>query len=210
MLASALALWLAAAPLTAQATQPPAAGARSPVLAPGDLLRVAVWRRPELSGDFPIAVDGTITHPLYRKIAAAGVPIPVLETRIRTFLLQFEANPEFVISPLFRVFVVGEVRAPGMLTVPPGTTLSQAIAMAGGPTEDARLDRVRLFRDLTEQTLDLTAGDSAASMLALRSSDQVTVRRQRRAFRDVILPTITFLGSVASLVNVIYLASGRR
>src|SRR5690349_4287754 len=35
------------------------------VLAPGDSVRVVVWRKPELSGDFIIAPDGSITHPLY-------------------------------------------------------------------------------------------------------------------------------------------------
>lgn len=176
-------------------------------LAPGDVIRIGVWRRPELSGDFQIALDGTIVHPLYRHITAAGVAMPQLESRIRTFLLQFEANPEFVISPLFRVFVAGEVKQPTALTVPPGTTIAQAIALAGGPTEDARLDRVRLFRDLQATMLDLTSGDSTVASLELRSNDQIMVTRQHSVFRDVLVPTITVLGGLSAIANVVLIST---
>ena len=43
-------------------------------LAPGDVLRVNVWRRPELSGDFVLASDGTLTHPLFKSVQVAGAP----------------------------------------------------------------------------------------------------------------------------------------
>ena len=45
-----------------------------------------------------------------------------------------------------RVRVVGEVTSPGEVLVPPDSTLSSAVAIAGGPTGDAALRRVELIR----------------------------------------------------------------
>ncbi|MCY7272319.1 MAG: polysaccharide export protein, partial [Phormidesmis sp. CAN_BIN44] len=48
-----------------------------------------------------------------------------------------------VFSPkTVRVRVVGEVQKPGEVEVPPDSTLSSAVAIAGGPTEKARLGKV--------------------------------------------------------------------
>jgi protein involved in polysaccharide export with SLBB domain len=199
---------LAAAPLAAQTpTLERPVASPTATLSAGDMIRITVWRRPELSGDFQIALDGTIIHPLYKQILAAGVPTDVLNAHMRTFLLQFETNPEFVILPLFRVFIGGEVRVPSVLSVPPGTTLSQAISLAGGPTDDARLDQVRLVRGLSPRIFDLTAGDSTTAKFELGSNDQVVVTRRDRVFRDRVLPALTVLGSLGSLVNIILILS---
>ena len=45
-----------------------------------------------------------------------------------------------------RVRVVGEVVKPGEVLVPPNSSLSSAIAIAGGPTQEARLSRVAFVR----------------------------------------------------------------
>jgi polysaccharide biosynthesis/export protein len=59
-----------------------------------------------------------------------------------------------------RVKVVGEVKRPGEIPVPPDSTLSSAIAIAGGPTDKARMKQVTFIRrnasgQLAQQTLDL-------------------------------------------------------
>src|SRR6476661_3509710 len=119
-------------------------------LNPGDQVRIAVWRNPELSGDFTVAANGTLTHPLYREIQVTGIPISAVEDRLRTFLSRYTTNPQFVISPLVKVVVSGEVRTPNVLSVPPETTVAQAIVLAGGPTAAAQLGHVRLLRDRQE------------------------------------------------------------
>ena len=59
-----------------------------------------------------------------------------------------------------RVRVVGEVKSPGEVLVPPNSSLSSAVAIAGGPTEDAELDETRLVRlsdagEIEEEKIDL-------------------------------------------------------
>ena len=59
-----------------------------------------------------------------------------------------------------RVRVVGEVKQPGEVQVPPGSSLSSAVAIAGGPTTDAKLAEVAFVRmnedgEIKRQTIDL-------------------------------------------------------
>ncbi|MEO7501028.1 MAG: polysaccharide biosynthesis/export family protein, partial [Gemmatimonadaceae bacterium] len=64
-----------------------AAKAQSPggpqTLNPGDQIRIVVWRNPELSGDFTVAANGTLNHPLYREIQVTGIPLTAVEERLR-------------------------------------------------------------------------------------------------------------------------------
>lgn len=175
----------------------------SAMLAPGDLLRITVWRRPELSGDFIVAPDSSITHPLYREVKVAGISLPVVEERVRTFLGKYETNAPFVISPLLRVFVGGEVRAPSVYTVAPGTTIAQAVALAGGPTERGNLESVALVRHEQRQVLDLTHPDSHSATIEARSGDQLLVARRRNFFLDVLAPSSSVFAAAASVASII-------
>jgi hypothetical protein len=200
-LVSVVAVVSLAVPLQAQSSTssqslvPPAAS----VFNPGDAVRVTVWRNPELSGQFDIAEDGTILHPLYRSIQAAGVPVPQVEAEIRSVLQRFEVNPEMVVEPLFRVYVGGEVRSPNMYTLSPATTVFHAIMEAGGPTPRARLDRARVLRDGAVIPVDLTLPAQELNHLRIRSGDQIVLDPRRNVWVDYVQPTISVAGSVASL-----------
>jgi polysaccharide export outer membrane protein len=189
---------------------PPVAHAQSAVadsggamLAPGDLLRITVWRHPEFSGDFVIAPDSTITHPLYREVKAAGVPLRTAEERIRLFLARFETTPAFVIAPLLRIFVGGEVRQPSVYNVPPGTTIAQAVALAGGPTDRGILEQVTVVRHQQREIVDIISSDSRTATKEARSGDQILVARRRNFFHDVLAPASSVLAATASVVSLI-------
>lgn len=196
---AALAVLLAAAPARAQAPAPD----NGAVLAPGDAIKITVWRKDELSGEFPLGPDGTILHPLYRGINAAGVPMPVIEERLMEYLRRLDANPQFVVQPLFRVAVVGNVRTPALYSLPPGTTASQAIAMAGGPSDRGRLERVRLLREGRTQVLDLTRAGPAAGGMVMRSGDQLLVPARVNVFRDYIAPASGLMAVAVSLYGIL-------
>jgi protein involved in polysaccharide export with SLBB domain len=187
-------------PLAAQTSQP---NPSAPVLNPGDAVRITVWRKEELSGEFTIAGDSTIAHPLYRTVKAAGVPLRDVEARVRQRLLAFEGNPEFVVEPLFRVSVGGEVRAPALFTLRPEVTILQAVARAGGLSERARLDRVRLIRDGTIQYIDLSDPQSSTGGMLIHSGDQIYVERRRDVLREYIAPVASIVAALASLARVL-------
>jgi len=177
-------------------------------LRPGDAVRITVWRKPEMSGEFAVAADGSLTHPLYRALRVTGTPLVTAEGRLRTFLQQYENNPEFVMEPLLHVAVGGEVMRPNLYTLRPETSVSDAVALAGGPTDRGRRDRVRLLRDGSEVVLDLTRPLPGVATTPIRSGDQILVDRKRAVFRETIGPILTVAGATAAILNVI-LRAGR-
>lgn len=182
---------------------PAPAAAQSPiVLSPGDRVRLTVWRNPELSGEFDVARDSTIRHPLYQSVRVAGIPIAEAEARLRELLQQFAANPQFVLEPLFRVSVGGGVREPSLYTLAPETTIAQAIWMAGGPTERGRLERVRLLRDGRAFSVDVSRPGRGGGETPVRSGDQIIVSRRSFIFRDYIAPAASITGAVGVIVSI--------
>lgn len=172
-------------------------------LAPGDKIQITVFRMPELSGEFVIDADGTINHPLYHSIVVTGVPLAEAEDRVRGVLLRLQTNPQFVIQPLFRVAVGGEVRQPNLYNLPPETTIAQAVAQAGGVTSDGMLDNVKLLRGGGESTLDLTQPGSVLSAMHVHSGDQIIVERRSSKFRDYIIPLGSVIAGLAGIVGLL-------
>jgi protein involved in polysaccharide export with SLBB domain len=200
---SAVALLAVVAFSAPAAAQTSPAGAAS-MLTPGDSVRVVVWRRPEFSGDFVVAPNGTITHPLYRTVIVGGVPFATAEANLRRFLARFEENPEFVMEPLVRVSVSGEVDRPRVYALRPETTIAEAVAVAGGATREGNRGRVRILRteaggQARELLVDLNDPTAGTARNPVLSGDQIVVDRRRNFLRDVVLPVLGVIGSVASI-----------
>jgi polysaccharide export outer membrane protein len=181
-------------------------------LAPGDSVRVVVWRKPELSGDFIVAPDGSITHPLYRTVRVGGVPFATAEANLRTFLARFEQDPQFVLEPLVRVAVSGEVGRPQVFAVRPETSIAEAVAQAGGPTPVGKRDQVRVLRRelggrQREFYVNLLDPEGSSATVRVHSGDQIVIDRRKSFFRDIFLPALSVLGSAASIYLVIDRAS---
>ncbi|HEY4953826.1 MAG TPA: polysaccharide biosynthesis/export family protein [Gemmatimonadaceae bacterium] len=197
--AFALAGLFAAPQLVAQVGTAQPDQANTAIISPGDQIRILVYRQPELSGDFQVAANGTLIHPLYRDVQVTGVPLTVVEDRLRTFLTKFVTNPQFVIQPLVKVIVGGEVKSPNVYAVPPETTVQQVVAMAGGPTDRGKMDEVHMVRDRQEIRVDLSRADTDAALLQIRSGDVILVGRQGAGFRDFIGPFTSTIAAVATL-----------
>ena len=191
------------APALASAQEPRSSSGQS-VLSPGDSVRIVVWRKPEFSGDFVVAPNGTITHPLFRAVQVAGVPFATAEANLRRYLAQFEQNPEFVIEPLIRVAVSGEVDRPQVFALRPETTIAEAVARAGGATQVGARNRVRVLRlqpsgQQEELLINLTDPTASYGRIPVQSGDQIIVERRKSFTRDILLPTLGVIGSIASL-----------
>lgn len=196
-----LALVVLSASVSAQQSAPSRDQA---VLSPGDSVRIVVWRKPEFSGDFVVAPNGTITHPLFRAVQVGGVPIATAEANLRRYLTQFEQNPEFVMEPLIRVAISGEVGRPQVFAVRPETSIAEAVARAGGATELGARNRIRVLRlgadgRQEEMIINLTDPGLGYGMTPVRSGDQIIVDRRKSFMKDVLLPTLGVIGSIASL-----------
>lgn len=172
------------------------------LLRPGDVLRLTVWRQPDFSGEYPINPDSTVAHPLLQAVRVGGAPLAVVRARLREFLLTYEQNPRFVVEPLYPIVVAGEVRSPGLVTLPRGTPVSQAVARAGGATERGRLDRVTLVRGGNTYTLNLLSEDQRIAVMPVVSGDQVMVARRSdfHLWRDLLQPAVSLAWAAAAIV----------
>jgi polysaccharide export outer membrane protein len=163
------------------------------------MIRLQVWRQPEFSGDFFVTDDGFIGHPLLRAIYAIRRPISDVEESVRLFLTEFESEPNFVMEPFFRVAVGGQVRQPSVHPLRPGTTVAEAVAIAGGVTEQGRLDRILLRRAGEEFAIDLTDAEGTSRLTTIRSGDEIVVRERKSFFRNYFLPALSAVGSMVTI-----------
>ena len=173
------------------------------VLRPGDVVKISVWRKPELSGEFSVAADGSIADAFYSEVNVAGVPLNTATERVRQYVARIESMPRVWVEPLFRVTVGGEVRNPNLYSLSRETTISQAVAQAGGATPQGRLDRVRLVRGGESQLLDLTDPASPLAETPIRSGDQILIGRSSNFFREYVAPASSVVAAMGVILNII-------
>jgi polysaccharide export outer membrane protein len=109
-----------------------------------------------------------------------------------------------------RVNVVGEVRAPGVVKVPPNTPLNQAILAAGGLNVRAQkrsVDLLRLNPDGTvtrrSVSLDFAKGINEETNPAMRNDDVIVVNRSGlAAFSDSLNAAVSPVNSFLSLLSI--------
>lgn len=151
------------------------------MLLPGDLLQIEVWREEDLSGEFLIDEGGVVVLPMIGERRVTGIPIVELRDSLLEAYRRELRNPSITITPLRRVYVLGEVNQPGLLTLDPTVSLGGAIAMAGGANELGDLRRIQIVRD-GEIVRDGVSPMNVIARLDVRSGDQIVVGR--RAWLD--------------------------
>jgi polysaccharide export outer membrane protein len=112
------------------------------VIGPNDRVRITVWNQNNISGDYTIQRDGTFTFPLIGRVAASGLTVSGLEKEMRQRLMDgYFKDPQVTVAVVEnqsqRVFVVGELRAPGTFPITGDVTLVEMLAKAGSTTADA-------------------------------------------------------------------------
>lgn len=173
-------------------------------LSPGDSIRISVWRGEQFSGQFGIAADGTIAHPMYQGVRAADIPLPDLDAAVTEVLREYIDQPNVVVEPLFLVVVVGLVNAPGTYAMHPAATLVQAVARAGGPALNAKPSATVLLREepgggVVASGIDLSDPSNIAYRETVRSGDQIMV--PQKTFTTGLW--IALIGAVAAVLLVV-------
>lgn len=108
-----------------------------------DQLKITVFDEADMSTTYRVDADGFITFPLIGRVSASGATIAELEQRITTALANgYIRNPQVRIEidqyKSQSVYVIGEVRSPGKITMTGSSmTLLEALALAGSPTANA-------------------------------------------------------------------------
>jgi polysaccharide export outer membrane protein len=178
------------------------AAAPATALRPGDVVRVRIWREPDLSGEYPVDERGVAVFPRLGPVDVSHVTPDSLQRQLVTAYQVYLRNPSIEVVPLRRVMVGGAVVKPGVFTVDPATTVADVIALAGGVTPQGRPDRVRVMRGTERVTTQLGVrtriGDSA-----VRSGDQIFVPERSWLVRNgsLVLGSVTTLLAVVSFMS---------
>jgi polysaccharide export outer membrane protein len=109
------------------------------LIGPGDILRISVFKNPDLSLDARVSESGALGYPLIGSVQVGGLTLPGAEKKIGDLLKEggFVLNPQVNIlvtqSLSSLVSVIGEVKTAGRYSVEAaGGHLSGMLAAAGG------------------------------------------------------------------------------
>jgi polysaccharide export outer membrane protein len=189
VLIAALALLMAAPMAFAQG-----AGYR---IQPGDELAVTVLEDETLNRQTLVLPDGRISVPLAGSVQAAGQTVETVERTIADRLASnFAVRPNVFVSVVtvteeeetFPIYVLGRVGEPGVREVEAGTTLLQAISLAGGFDRFAATKRIQLRRMDPQSRQEqlyvfnynaVERGAGIEAMITLREGDVVLVPERR-------------------------------
>lgn len=123
-------------------------------IAPMDTVTVKVFKAPDLSADYDVDLTGHISLPLIGEVEAASLTTAQLDQKLTALLGEkYFQNPDVSVgvkaSTKRSVTVDGAVKQAGSFPVAGNTSLMQAVALAGGTTEDANAHRVAVFRTIS-------------------------------------------------------------
>jgi polysaccharide export outer membrane protein len=120
------------------------------VIGPSDVLRITVWRDPNLSTQVAVEPGGTIVLPLIGELHAAGRTAAMVQDEVAQRLSAYvkEAVVTVAVAEVnsYHFTVAGNVEHAGMFTPRYFVTVSEAIALAGGPTRYASTADVVVIR----------------------------------------------------------------
>ena len=119
-------------------------------LGPGDEVRVIAYGLDNFSTNYTISDGGILSLPLIGDVVAGGQSVGQVQKAIVAQL----AEKRILINPVVNVqvnqyrpfFVIGEVKKPGEYQFRPGTSVLNAISMAGGYTFRADTSKVAITR----------------------------------------------------------------
>src|SRR6187397_1123174 len=141
--AGALALLATASPVQSQS-------AGDYQIGPQDVLTIQVFDQADLGGKYAVEADGTFSFPLIGRVKAGGLTLRSFEGELKTRLADgYFKNPQVTVAVeqyrSQRVFVMGEVRAPGPVSLTGGMTPIEALSRAGStqPTASGEVAVVR-------------------------------------------------------------------
>lgn len=168
-------------------------------IGPNDELSISVFREPDLSLEKAIVdSNGEVQVPLLGSVDASGLSAADFARKLeQRFGDRYLVNPSVTVaitrSALRRVTVTGAVKKSGVFDIPNRLSLIDAVALAEGPTNVARFNRVVVFRRIDGERVgalfDLgRISSGAAPDIEILPGDQVIVGTDnlRQLYRDAL------------------------
>jgi len=136
----------------------------------GDRIRLVVEGEPTLSDTFTVQNGPQIVLPNIGSIPLQGVLRAELTGYLTKQIGKYVRDPVVHARTLIRLLIAGDVGAPNYYLIPSDALVTDAIALAGGPRGDAKLQDMSVQRANTEL---IDPRDLQAAILAGRTLDQL-------------------------------------
>lgn len=115
-----------------------------------DVVRVTVWKDPSLSTETAVRPDGKITVPLVGELDAGERTAAEVQAQLAQKLAAYVKDAIVTVAVVevnsYRFTVAGNVERPGMFTPRYYVTVSEAVALAGGPNRFGTTEKTVVIR----------------------------------------------------------------
>lgn len=146
-----------------------------------DVIRVTVWREPELSGAMIVRPDGKVTLPLIGDVQAAGLTPVQMSQQVKEALGKILNKPEVMVAVQSvnskRFYISGKVGRGGPVPLVMPTTVLQALSSAG-LSEWAKKKKIVIMRGTERLKFnyeDVIQGKRLEQNIYLQDGDHVYV-----------------------------------
>jgi protein involved in polysaccharide export with SLBB domain len=194
------------------------------VIKTGMMLNIVVKNDKDLSQIVRVNDNGTIDYPLYQDISVANKTTSELQDILTYKLAKVVESPMVLVSVMtetpITLYILGQVKKPGLVMVPPKSSLQEVLLAAGGNVETADLNRVKIVHknqgDENASYYDLqkflNSGDLTL-LPALMDGDRIILLSSKKSKYVKILgsvqkPGFYPIGESASVFDMLYLAGG--
>ena len=126
-----------------------AASPHSYRLGSNDVVRIQVYGEEDLTVESKVDGDGNINFPLLGMVAVAGKTTQELQDYLTSRLARGYVRAPRVTAYVFKyrnIYVSGEVRTPGGYPYEEGLSVQKALTIAGGLTDKAERNDLRILR----------------------------------------------------------------
>ncbi len=142
-----------AEPANSSANETPTQIASTYIVGEADVLRINVWKQPELSQpSVVVRPDGMVSVPLVGEVRVSGMTPVQIEAALVSDLKQYVNEPRVTVTVAEigskLVYVTGEIQHPGAYPLVGPVDVLQIIAKAGGVTPYAHRRSVFVLRQV--------------------------------------------------------------
>ena len=166
------------------------------MLGPGDVVNLTAWGAVNIHQELTVDRSGELMIPKVGPVRVWGLPFDKALTVVRDAMHHYFRNFEMSLTlgklRSIQVYVVGEVEAPGNYPVSSLATVINALAAAGGPSQNGSLRGVKVTRgNETVATVDLYD-----MLLSGDRNEDVQLQNGDTIFVPVIGPVVAVAGEV--------------
>lgn len=155
------------------------------IISPQDVFKITVYEHPELTSTVKVSSAGSITFPLLGKVKVAGLSASQVQEKMEQLLGEkYLVNPQVMVNVTepASIYILGQVKKPGVYKLTADLTVVEAITMAGGFTRIANQNKTKVARTMgnSRKTIkvpvaDIIRGRDKSKDIRLQAGDIIVV-----------------------------------